>query len=159
MIVTLKFDQKAYSGKMDGLIYYWHPRFNKLLARRLPEKTKPTAAKQRFAQVSKNLRALQPSAAFQSDLLAYLQMLQADDYFPNLNSWYLLFTKLMFAFGDRHPEIDIGILTKQEIIGNDYSCRSVITAVEDLLLPRVKGFETLVAVIWGSDEVMESGSW
>jgi len=27
MIVTLKFDQKAYSGKMDGLIYYWHPRY------------------------------------------------------------------------------------------------------------------------------------
>ena len=147
MIVTLKFDQKAYSGKMDGLIYYWHPRFNKLLARRLPEKTKPTAAKQRFAQVSKNLRALQPSPAFQADLLAYLQMLQADDYFPNLNSWYLLFTKLMFAFGQRHPEFDIGSLTKQEIVENSLSCRNLKSAVEDLLLPRVHGYETLEAVM------------
>lgn len=147
MIVTLKFDQKAYSGKMDGLIYYWHPRFNKLLARRLPEKTKPTAAKQRFAQVSKNLRALQPSPAFQADLLAYLQMLQADDYFPNLNSWYLLFTKLMFAFGQRHPEFDIGSLTKQEIVENNLSCRNLKSAVEDLLLPRVHGYETLEAVM------------
>jgi len=147
MIVTLKFDQKAYSGKMDGLIYYWHPRYYKLLARRLPEKTKPTAAKQRFAQIAKNLKAMQISAAYRSDLLAYLNLLQSEGYFPKLNSWYLLFTKLMFAFGERHPEIDIATLTKQGIIDNSLSCRSVKTAVEDLLLPRVTGYERLVAVM------------
>jgi len=147
MKVTLKFDQKAYSGKMDGLIYYWHPRYNMLLARRSPEKPKPTAAKQRFAQISKNLKALQPSAAYQSDLQVYLHMLQGEGYYPKLNSWYLLFTKLMFGFGERHPESDIATLTKQEIIDNNLSCRSVKTAVEDLLLPRVEGFETLVAVM------------
>ncbi len=147
MIVTLKFDQKAYSGKMDGLIYYWHPRYKKLLARRLPENPRPSAAKQRFAQVARNLKALQPSAAFQADLLAYLRMLQEEGYYPKLNSWYLLFTKLMFAFADRYPDIDIGTLTKQEIIDGSLSCRSVKSAVEDLLLPRVEGYETLVAVM------------
>lgn len=147
MKVTLKFDQKAYSGKMDGLIYYWHPRYNQLLARRLPEKTKQTEAKQRFAKIANNLKGMQPSAVYQSDLQAYLHLLQDEGYYPRLNSWYLLFTKLMYCFGERHPEFDIAILTKQDIIDHDLSCRSVKTAVEDLLLPRVKGYERLVEVM------------
>ena len=147
MIVTLKFDQKAYSGKMDGLIYYWHPRYKKLLARRLPENPRPSAAKQRFAQVARNLKAMQPSPAFQADLLAYLHMLQDEGYYPKLNSWYLLFTKMMYALEERHPEFEISTLTKQDIIDGSLSCRSVKSAVEDLLLPRVEGYETLVAVM------------
>ena len=132
---------------MDGLIYYWHPRYKKLLARRLPEKTKQTEAKQRFAKIAKNLKAMQPSAAFQVDLLAYLHLLQDEGYYPKLNSWYLLFTKMMYALEERHPEFEISTLTKQEIIDGSLSCRTVKSAVEDLLLPRVEGYETLVAVI------------
>ena len=147
MKVTLNYDQKAYSGKMDGLIYYWHSRYKMLLARRLPENPKLTPAKQRFRAITQNLKIMQPSSAYIIDLQTYLHLLQKEEYFPKLNSWYPLFTKLMFAFGERHPEFDIGVLTKQVIVDNSLSCRSVKTAVEDLLLPRVKGYESLVAVM------------
>jgi len=144
MKVTLKFDQKAYSGKLDGLVYYWHPRLQMLIARKAPDKKSPRAENISFAAVSRNLKVLSPSPAYRQDLQTYLLLLQEEGYFPKLHSWYLLYTRLMHIFAQRHPEYSLDTLTREQIQGEVLSCRSVKSAVEDLLLPMVAGYENLV---------------
>lgn len=141
MKVKLKFRQKAYNGKLDGLVYYWHPRYKTLCARRLPEFYQPTEAKHRFSLQAKNLKALSPSSGYRSDLKTYLKLLQDKDIYPRLNSWYPLFIILMTAFATRHPEYDLTTLSREDIYSQQLSCRSVKCAVEDFLLPRVSGYE------------------
>lgn len=141
MKVKLKYHQKAYNGKLDGLVYYWHPRYKTLCARRLPEFYPPTAAKQRFSLQAKNLKALCPSPGYRSDLKAYLKLLQDKDIYPRLNSWYPLFMILMTAFAARHPEYDLCTISREEIYSQELSCRSVKSAVEDFLIPHVSGYE------------------
>ena len=147
MKVSLKFNQKAYHGKLDGLVYYWLPRHKVLIARRYVEQKKQSASNLHFAELHKNLKRLDPSPAYRQDLKDYLRLLHAEGFFAGLNSWHPLYVKLMFAFAERHPEYDLATIGKSEIHSQALGCRSVKTAVEDLLLPRVKGYETLVALL------------
>ncbi|HNX37106.1 MAG TPA: hypothetical protein PL124_00460 [Candidatus Cloacimonadota bacterium] len=141
MKVTLKYDQLSYHGKLNDLIYYWHPQAGKMVARRRPQKHKESAGNARFRLISRNLRDIQPSEGFAEDLRVYLQMLKNENPVLGIMNWYALYNQMMWKMQDLMPGVDLTILTREEIIQDDLPCRSVYRAVTAGLVPKARGFE------------------
>jgi len=53
----------------------------------------------------------------------------------------------MWMLARINPEVDLATLTRDDIFTLDLPCISVKRAVEAGLLPRVKGYETLISSI------------
>ncbi|MDP2172183.1 MAG: hypothetical protein Q8M98_02960 [Candidatus Cloacimonadaceae bacterium] len=134
----------GYTGKCDGLVYYWSPRLNRTLVRRhTPQRI--TAQNRRFSVVGKNLAALGLSIGYKSDLAVYVDIfnnraVNRDKQFLN---WYNAFTKLMYAQGKADPSLDLATITKDEIHAKDLPCKSVKTAVEAGFLAEVRDYQIL----------------
>ena len=146
---------QAYRGKCDGLVYYYNPRLNRMVAR--PHvKRRETEQNRLFAAIGANLKLIQPSEGFKRDLADYCDKYnrKARNYTRPLNNWYNAFTKMMWALAKTHslegltpPEagtpIDLRTLSRADIESNDLPCRSVKRAVEAGLLEPVPGYELL----------------
>lgn len=145
MEVTFKNLLQAYSGKCDGLVYYFNRRLNKVIARKLP-KSKPHAGNLRMSAISHNLKNLDPSAAFRSDLKIYTELLRMKEGAAgNGNySWSNVFRKLMFAMAKKYS-LDLATLTREDIYSQNLPCITLVAAIEDGLLPDVHGYERFVA--------------
>lgn len=145
MEVTFKNLLKAYSGKCDGLVYYFNRRLNKVIARKLPV-SKPHAANDRLAAISRNLKELKPSEAYRNDLKIYTELLRMKlgSKGEGLNSWSNVFRKLMFGMATKYG-LNLATLTRAEIYSQSLPCLSVKTAIEDGLLPAVPGYERFTA--------------
>jgi len=142
MKVTLKHNQKAYSGELDGMIYYYHPKLKTVIGRRKPERTSPNSSSERHGKISKNLAMIQPSEGYKQDLALYITLLDDHDLGAGLLNWYTLFLKIMYAMQRKYPEsVDLVTITKAEIIADDLPCISLKRAVEEGLIPLVPGFE------------------
>jgi len=139
MNVLFKNILKAYSGKCDGLVYYYNSRLDRVLCRRhvIP---KATAQNARMTLVSKNLSALAPSPDFITDL-KYYAAIQRE---RQLN-WRNVYMKLMFAL-QRLYNVDLATLTRAEIEAQELPCRSVKQAIQAGLLDPVPGYERLDAL-------------
>ncbi|MDD2230361.1 MAG: hypothetical protein PHY48_13225 [Candidatus Cloacimonetes bacterium] len=145
MEVTFKNLLQAYSGKCDGLVYYYNRRLNKVIARRLPE-ISPHAGNARLTAISHNLKELNPSEEYRTDLKLYTELLRMKEKTNCFYSWSNVFRKLMFGMAKRDA-IDLAELTKAEIYANTLPCISVRAAVEAGLLPPVVGYERFIAQI------------
>ncbi|MDD2331670.1 MAG: hypothetical protein PHI68_03345 [Candidatus Cloacimonetes bacterium] len=148
MKVGLKFNQKYYSGNLDGLVYYYNPKLKMMIARRKPERGKPNPASSRLAEINKNLKALNPSLAYRGNLTLYIELAQNANVVRGLTNWYSLYMKIMWSLKRKYPQsIDLKTISKEQIHSGDLSCRSIKAAVEDGLIPPVKGYELLDALI------------
>ncbi|PKN72129.1 MAG: hypothetical protein CVU50_08275 [Candidatus Cloacimonetes bacterium HGW-Cloacimonetes-3] len=141
MEVVFKNMLHAYSGKCDGLVYYYNRRLNKVIARRLPV-TKPHAGNARLSAISANLKALNPSEAYRTDMKLYTELLRMQEGAKgnSFYSWSNVFRKLMFGMAKKYS-LDLATLTRAQIYDDKLPCRSVQAAVEDGLLVGVKGWE------------------
>ncbi|NLN85345.1 MAG: hypothetical protein GX135_04485 [Candidatus Cloacimonetes bacterium] len=54
---------RSFSGKADGMVYYYNRRLGKVIAREYV-KNRPSIANKRFGEVNQNLKALDPSPGF-----------------------------------------------------------------------------------------------
>lgn len=68
---------KSYQGKNDGMVYYYNSRLKKSICRRYAY-PKITQNNLHFAQINHNLKELNPSEGYKSDLKMYANIIKAD---------------------------------------------------------------------------------
>ena len=141
MKAALKNMLMAYTGKCDGLVFYYNPRLDRVLVRSMPRFT-PNENNHRMGRISRNLKALQPSEGFRLDLVTYTELYRKEWKDYSCNGWYNLFNKMMWAM-HRLLGVDLETLTRNEIETLELPCRSVKSAVEGGLLPPVSGWQRL----------------
>ena len=147
----------AYVGKADGLIFYYNPRINRMVVRK-HVKPRESAPNRRLAAVASNLKALNLSEGFKSDMKVYANLYNRKvGNFENLiPSWPSAFNKMIWKMARTYalngalleddlyaPRIDLATLTRAEIFAGDLPCRNVKRAVEAGLMPAVVGYELL----------------
>ncbi|NLW18934.1 MAG: hypothetical protein GXY81_04510 [Candidatus Cloacimonetes bacterium] len=135
---------QSFSGKADGMVYYFNRRLGKIIAR---EYVKPRANKnnQRFKDVAANLKALNPSEGFRMDLSVYVDIYNSAvrNWEKPLLNWHNAFLKLMWAMA-RDLHLDLATLTREQIETQELPCITVMDAVEAGYLPPVTSYESLV---------------
>lgn len=134
---------KGFSGKLDGAIYYYHPRLRKTLMRKAPEMPHQPQNDD-YRTISRQIKALEPSEAYRSDFRIYLNILRDRDESVLLPSWYSLYVKMLWAMQAKYPEaVNLKTITKAQVTEQQLPCRSVRAAVEDGLLVAVPGYRYL----------------
>ncbi len=143
MKVTVKEGIKGFSGKLDGAIYYYHPRLKRTLMRKefkMPHQPQNDT----YRSIAQNLKQLDPSEAYRYDFKIYLSLLRDKDETIAVPSWYGIFTKMMWAMKKKYSDtINLETLTREQIVAQNLPCRSVKAAVADGLLPEVTNWELL----------------
>lgn len=141
MKATVKEGLKGFSGKLDGAIYYYHPRLKRTLMRRAP-KMPIQPQNLEYATIARQKKAINPSEAYRSDFRNYLNHLRDRDDSVLLPSWYSLYIKMLWAMQAKYPDtVDLKTITRDQITEQNLPCRSVKTAVEDGLLPVIPGYQ------------------
>lgn len=146
MEVTFKNLLHAYSGKCDGIVYYYNRRMGKVIARRL---IKPKTHKQNLelSAISRNLKALNLSPGYINNLRVYTEMSRLESGGKQtFYAWRNVFMKLMFALAKQYA-LDLKTLSRDDIYQQLLPCRSVYMAVEAGLIPPVSGYENLVELL------------
>lgn len=136
MKVLFKDLLKAYSGKCDGLVYYYNPRLDRVLCRRIG-KPRETAQNRRLSEISRNLSALDPAAGYILDLKHYAAL-----HSERQLNWRNVYIRMMYAL-EKAYGIDLTLLSREQIETQSLPCRSVKTAIEAGLLAPVPGYERL----------------
>ena len=143
MKAHFKYMVKGYSGKCDGLVYYYNSRLGRTLARK---NVKPQLKEQhiRIGEVSQNLINLNVSEGYKHDLSKYAQAYSKARIKGKLgmNNWYSLFLKLMWAMA-KQMDINIATVTREQIETDNLPCRTVKQAVEAGLITLVRGYDML----------------
>ena len=143
MKATVKTGIKGFSGKLDGAIYYYHPGLKRTLMRRAPKMPLQTQNVE-YGNISRQIKALEPSQRYRNDFRVYLNLLRERDENLRLPSWYSLFIKMMWAMQARYPQqVNLKTISREQIMEERLPCISVKAAVEDGLLPKVAGYEYL----------------
>ncbi|MCB5260703.1 MAG: hypothetical protein PHY41_04980 [Candidatus Cloacimonetes bacterium] len=134
---------KGFSGKLDGAIYYYHPRLKRTLMRRAP-KMPIQPQNNDYRDISRKIKEINPSAGYRNDFRIFLNLLMDHDDTVRLPSWYSLYIKMLWAMQAKYPaQVDLKTITRDQIIAEDLPCRSVKRAVEDGLLPEISGYQYL----------------
>lgn len=135
MKVVLKQRIKGMSGQLDGLIYYYHPRLKRTLARKCP--TMPEQPQNvEYGNISRQIKALEPSAAYRNDFRIYLSYLRDSDESVTYPSWYSLYIKMLWAMQAKYPEtVDLKTITREQVESANLPCRTVQAAAQDGLIP------------------------
>lgn len=142
MEVTFKNLLHAYSGKCDGIVYYYNRRMNKVIARRLPA-TKTHRQNIELSAISKNLKKLNLSEGYRANLKVYTEMSRLGCVCSkSFYSWSNVFMKLMFTMA-KDNSLDLKAITREQIYADMLPCLSVKTAVQAGLIPPISGFESL----------------
>jgi hypothetical protein len=133
----------GYTGKADDLVLYYDRRLNKVIIRQKGD-VKITERHRNFGNISRNLRALQPSANYKEDFKTYtdLFMRLRANYDKPVSNWYNLFLKMMYKMAET-MSIDLGTLTREQIETDSLPCITVKAAVEAGLLPAVRDYQRL----------------
>jgi hypothetical protein len=143
MKATVKEGVKGFSGKLDGAIYYYHPGLKRTLMRKAP-KMPVQPQNDEYRVISRQIKAIDPSAGYRHDFRTYLSSLRERDDSVRLPSWYSLYIKMLWAMQAKYPEqVNLKTITKAQIMELQLPCRSVKAAVEDGLLPRIPGYQYL----------------
>ncbi|MEN6445690.1 MAG: hypothetical protein ABFC98_06540 [Candidatus Cloacimonas sp.] len=148
MKVEFKYGLAGYTGKADDLVYYFDPSTGKVYARR---KTYPRLTKEneRIGKISQNIFGLKPSEAYKDDLKLYLLKYKgiAPKSSPCFRSWVNVYIYLMTNMAKLYPDIDLKTITREQIDQNNLPCKSVRDAVVSGILPPVRGYERLDALL------------
>ncbi len=142
MEVTFKNLLHAYSGKCDGIVYYFNRRMNKVIARRVT-KTKAQPQHLKLSAISTNLKKLKISEGYRANLKVYTEMSRMQSGGKSsFYSWSNVYMKLMFNLAKEYS-LDLSTITREQIYDSMLPCISVKTAVEASLLPPIPGYEAL----------------
>jgi hypothetical protein len=143
MKATVKEGIKGFSGKLDGAIYYYHPHLKRTLMRKAPEMpVQPQNIE--YGNISRQIKAINPSEGFRNDFKVYLFSLRDHDESARYPSWYSLYIKMLWAMQAKNPEnVDLKTITREQIYASDLPCKSVKAAVEAGLLPSLPGYQYL----------------
>jgi len=134
MKVVLRQSIKGLSGQLDGLIYYYHPRLKRTLARKCPEMP-IQPQNMEYGNIARQIKALEPSEGYRNDFRIYLSYLRDSDESVRYPSWYSLYIKMMWAMQARYPEVvDLKTITREQIYDLELPCRTVQAAAQDGLL-------------------------
>jgi len=134
---------QGYSGKCDGLVYYYNEKLRRTVCRKLV-KQPLTPQNDVIRSVSQNLSSLNVSDDYKRDLQHYTfryTQKRGKDKYP-ITSWYSIFTMLMWAMA-KEMDINLVTLTREQIENDSLPCRTVKQAVEAGLIPRVLDYEIL----------------
>jgi len=141
MKATVKEGIKGFSGKLDGAVYYYHPRLKRTLMRKMP-KMPVQAQNHLYRDVARQIKNLEPSSAYRNDFRSYFTQLRERDENINLPSWYSLYVKMLWAIQAKYPaQVDLKTITKEQVHSQNLPCISVKAAIEDGLLPQIPGWE------------------
>lgn len=142
MQVTFRNLLKAYSGKCDGLVYYYNAKLDKILCRRLVY-PKISQANKILGDISINLSALEPSDDYIQDLKHYAILASKPGKFLNWRNAYMrMFFKLRDAIG-----VDLLTIDRDDIFDNGYPVITVRDAIDAGLLEPVVGYQRLSSLI------------
>jgi hypothetical protein len=136
---------KGYSGKADGMIYYFDGKSGTALARR-SFTFKDHPGQPAFRSAQSQIYTIQPSQFYINNLKDYLYAynnLPGNETQP-LRTWTNVYNKLMFAMQKALPEtVDLANITREQIYAQNLPCKTVKAAVEAGLLPVVKNYEAM----------------
>ncbi len=143
MKATVKEGLKGFSGKLDGAIYYYHPRLKRTLMRRAPEMPiQPQNIE--YGNIAKQIKAIEPSQGYRNDFKMYLMSLRDQDDSVTYPSWYSLYIKMLWAMQAKYPDtVSLKTITKAQIIAQNLPCKTVKAAVEAGLLIELPGYQNL----------------
>ncbi|MBM4404034.1 MAG: hypothetical protein FJ042_06610 [Candidatus Cloacimonetes bacterium] len=143
MKATVKEGIKGFSGKLDGAVYYYHPRLKRTLMRRMP--AMPIQEQNiAYGNIARQIKALDLSEGYRDDFRIYLSALRDRDENVTYPSWYSIFIKMMWALQAKYPaQVDLKTITRGQILAQNLPCRNVKKAVEDGLLEPVPGWQYL----------------
>jgi hypothetical protein len=133
---------KSYQGKNDGMVYYYNSRLKKSICRRYAY-PKITQNNLHFAQINQNLKELNPSEGYKSDLKMYANIIKADKKEKGYICWNNVYRKLMFALA-KDKDLDLGSLTREDIYSQNLPCKTVKESIEAGYLSPVEGYQTFV---------------
>jgi hypothetical protein len=148
MKVGFQYGIGGYSGKLDGLVYYYDKVGGRVYARKWVY-PRLTQENERIGIISDNLFALKPSDAYKDNLrlnVTRYNALKSAEHKP-VRSWVNIYLKMMYNMAKLMPEVDLRTISRETIYQNDLPCKSVKQAVEAGLLPVVKGYERMNAEI------------
>ncbi|MDD2331431.1 MAG: hypothetical protein PHI68_02130 [Candidatus Cloacimonetes bacterium] len=129
------------SGKLDGGIYYYHPRLGRYLMRKHPQMPMQKQNSE-YRTIAKRLGKLKPSDAYKSNFRSYLSLLRDENSDLKIVSWYSLYVKMMWKMQSHDPDnIDLKTISRAQIETQNLPCRSLKQAIEAGLLLRVNGYE------------------
>ncbi len=145
MKVTFKNLIGGYTGCVDGIIFYWDPRLQRMLARAKPH-VRIKSHHVSFGLTSRALMALAPSSAYRNDLRSYAERSYSLPEFKGVRPiWNNLYLKIMYGLKRLYPDLDLQSLTREDIVAFDLPCRSAKRAIEAGLLPQVRDWQKLTA--------------
>lgn len=142
--MKVKYSQrfKGFTGKSDGLIYYFDKKSGVTLARKeFTFQNHPGQPPFRSAQ--KQIYTIQPDKFYiynlQDYLIAYNNLPQNE--LKPLRSWTNVYNKIMFAMQKALPgQVDLKTITREQIYDQNLPCKTLKAAIDAGLLPKVKGY-------------------
>jgi hypothetical protein len=143
MKVKFRHAVKGFHGKFkaEGLVYCKYNDGALYLTRKYPCYT-PSIQNEKIGIISKNLKQLYVSISpeYKMDLKNYCQlMIKYTDLSEKLpTSCYATYTKMMWALKKQFPEIDLTILTREDILKHEYPVRTVVEAMKEGLLLEIE---------------------
>ena len=123
MKMTLNAFIQGYSGRGDGVVYYYDSRLKRSLVRRYVYPQNVPAVK-RMTEVMANIKLIQPSEAYKYDLTDYRNIyssFKCNDNAP-LSNWNSCYMKLLFALQRTDPRVDLLTLSREQIYEQDLPC-------------------------------------
>jgi hypothetical protein len=143
MKVKFRHAVKAFHGKFksEGLVYCKYNDGALYLTRKYPNYT-PSDQNHKIGNAGKNLSNLfrQISDEYKNDLKIYAKLMtnytNLDEKIPA--SFYMTYIRMMWALKKQIPEIDLTILTKDDILKHEYPVRTVVEAMQAGLLMHIE---------------------
>jgi hypothetical protein len=133
----------GYTGTVDGVIFYWDPRLQRILARSVP-KVRITQNHIDFGNIARNLMGIGPTERYKDDLRTYAERTwKLPEFGGSRPNWNNLYMKVMYGLRKLDPSLDLKTLSRAYIQYHDLPGRTVRRAVEAGLLPEVRGYQEL----------------
>jgi hypothetical protein len=139
----------GYTGKADDSVIYLHKETGQFIIRKRPKVTL-NPQNHAISNTSSNLRNIKPSEAYKQDLRSYIHAYRTARIKNRRHfiSWSNVFYAMLYEMQRQMPEqVDLKTLTRQQIYDQDLPCKNVAGAVTAGLLPQVKDWEMLTALI------------
>jgi len=135
----------GYTGIADDSVIYFSPKLRRYIIRKRPRYVEREQNRV-FSSVQKNIFALEPSEEYKEDLRLYLRRYNALPGYSErpILAWNRIYSKLMWNMHWIY-QVDLATITREDL--EDLPCRSVAAAVEAGLLPRVKSYWLLSALM------------
>jgi hypothetical protein len=146
MKAKVKLALPGFAGNMDDMVIYFNSRLNCLVARRKVT-PKNIPSNRNFCSAVRLAKTLGLSEGYIGDCRSYVLLYNRQNKRKgrSLNAWTNVFVRILLVLVKGHPELDLAVLTKQEIVSQGYPCLTIRQAVEAGLLEKVNGYLELTA--------------